>query len=352
MAATFQRIDSPFVLHSDPEGIRCAVDVLRAGGLLALPTETVYGLGADASSPAAVARIFSVKGRPADHPLIVHLASVTMLDDWAVEVSDNARRLANVFWPGPLTLIVRKADHVSPSVTGGQDTVGIRVPDHPVALEVLRQFGGGVAAPSANRFGKVSPTTAQHVVDDLGQYLDPSLDRILDGGPCSVGVESTIVDCTSTIPRVLRPGGISIEALAQVIVGEVAVTPSAGPSQDQGAVRAPGMLAAHYAPDARVEILEASQVAETLSTDRDDGARVGLLGPRSLALPSDVVRLDSPSEYSGESLAPILYARLREADLLGLNVLYVVRPEETGLGRAVLDRLLRAATGSGGGSHL
>ncbi len=360
MAATFQRIDSAFILHADPEGIRSAVEVLRSGGLLALPTETVYGLGADASSPTAVARIFSVKGRPPDHPLIVHIASADLLDDWGVEVSDNARRLAEAFWPGPLTLIVRKAADVSPSVTGGQDTVGVRVPDHPVALEVLQLFGGGVAAPSANRFGKVSPTTAGHVVDDLGEFLDPALDRILDGGACSVGVESTIVDCTSEVPRVLRPGGIAIEALAEVVAGEVLLTPSSGPTGDHtevnGPVRAPGMLAAHYAPNARVEIVFATQVAEALAAGRlRDDARgsgaVGVLGPQSMDLPDDVLRLDSPTDYTGESLAPVIYARLRDADRLGLRVLYVVRPEEAGLGRAVLDRLLRAATGSGGTSH-
>jgi L-threonylcarbamoyladenylate synthase len=360
VAATFQRIDSAFILHADPEGIRSAVEVLRSGGLLALPTETVYGLGADASSPQAVARIFSVKGRPADHPLIVHIASAELLDEWAIDVSDNARRLADAFWPGPLTLIVRKAAHVSPAVTGGQDTVGIRVPDHPVAIEVLRLFGGGVAAPSANRFGKVSPTNAVHVVDDLGEFLDPTRDRILDGGACSVGVESTIVDCTSEVPRVLRPGGIAMEALAEVITGEVLLTPSAGPSddsaEDKESVRAPGMLAAHYAPNARVEIVATSQVAEALAAGRlldhaSGGGPAGVLGPQSIELPDDVLRLDSPTDYTGESLAPVLYARLRDADRLGLHVLYVVRPEDAGLGRAVLDRLLRAATGSGGRSH-
>ena len=310
--------------------------ILRSGGLLALPTETVYGLGADASDRGAVERIFAAKGRPPDHPLIVHLGDASQANEWALVVPPAAVALAEAFWPGPLTLIVQRAGHVLDAVTGGQDTVGLRVPAHPVALALLRAFDGGVAAPSANRFGRVSPTTVDHVLDDLAAYLDPARDGVLDGGPCTVGVESTIVDCSRDAPRILRHGGITKEQLADV-VGNVLLP-------DDGFVRASGGLAAHYAPIARVELVGADQLLGSIRLHAD--RRLGVLAPSAADVPPGVIRLGAPDRYDGSSLAPILYARLRDADRLGLDVLLVVRPPQDGLGAAVLDRLIRAATGS------
>ena len=194
-----------------PASIEQAADLLHRGKLVAIPTETVYGLGADASNPEAVAKIFQAKGRPADHPLIVHLAYASQMKDWAEEVPDSALRLASAFWPGPLTMILRKKASVPAVVTGGQETVALRVPDNPVALWLLRVFGGGIAAPSANRFGRISPTTAQHVAEELGDAVD----CILDGGPCTVGVESTIIDLTDQQPTILRPGRITRSQLEE-----------------------------------------------------------------------------------------------------------------------------------------
>ena len=217
-----------------------AAEVLAGGGLVGFPTETVYGLGADAASEAAVARIFAAKGRPAHHPLIVHLAPEARLDDWAVEIPDAARRLARAGWPGPLTLILLRGPRAAAAATGGAATVGLRVPAHPVAQALLRRFGGGIAAPSANRFGAVSPTTADHVARDLGDAVD----YLLDGGPCEVGVESTIVDLSRDRPVLLRPGGMSREAI-EAITGPLAAA-------DPDAPAAPGTLASHYAPRAEV----------------------------------------------------------------------------------------------------
>lgn len=315
-----------------------AAALLRAGGLVALPTETVYGLGADASSPDAVARIFAVKGRPVDHPVIVHIADATQLDHWAVDVPDVARALAAAFWPGPLTVILRRRAHVLDAVTGGQDTVGLRVPAHPVALALLVAFGEGIAAPSANRFGRVSPTDHRHVLADLGEFLDPTRDAILAGGATEVGVESTIVDCSGSVPRILRHGGITAEQLSEVIGDPLSFAAAVG-----GDVRAPGTLDAHYAPTARIEVVEAVHVAGRLAALV--GRRVGLLGPAALDGAS-AVRLEGPDPYTGEALAPVIYARFRDADRLGLDVLLVVPPPAEGIGVAVRDRLARAARGS------
>lgn len=313
-----------------------AVQVLRAGGLVALPTETVYGLGADATNEAAVARIFAVKGRPADHPLIVHLASADDLDAWAIDVPPVARLLADAFWPGPLTLILRRAARVPDVVTGGRDTVGLRVPDHPVARALLERFGGGVAAPSANRFGRVSPTTAAHVVADLGTDVD----YVLDGGPCRVGVESTIVDCTGPTPEVLRPGGVGFDRLADVI--------GAAPRRWSGATpaRAPGMLAAHYAPRAEVRVVAADDLLDAAREAVAEGRATGVLAPVASAdLPPEVVELEPAGP--GEDYARALYGRLRQADRLGLQLLLAVPPPDDGVGAAVLDRLRRAEAGGG-----
>lgn len=320
-----------------PESIARAASVLRAGGLVAFPTETVYGLGADASDDRAVGRVFAAKGRPTDHPLIVHLADASQLPQWTTVVGPEARRLADAFWPGPLTLLVERSPSVSPAVTGGRSTVGLRVPDHPAALELLRAFGGGVAAPSANRFGRVSPTTAAHVCTDLGDDVD----MILDGGPCRVGVESTIVDLTGDQPTVLRVGGIPIDRLEEVLGRDVSVHVAAEPAT--AGARAPGMLEAHYAPNARVVLCGEHEVSEVLVRELGSAeGPVGLLAPSAQSvLPEDIVELEPAG--SSEEYASVLYARLRQADRIGLAVIVCVPPPRIGLGVAVEDRLRRAA---------
>ncbi|MEO1061543.1 MAG: L-threonylcarbamoyladenylate synthase [Actinomycetota bacterium] len=306
-----------------------AVALLRRGEVVGLPTETVYGLAADASSDVAVARIFEVKGRPHGHPLIVHVADRDAIEGWAVDVPTPARRLAAALWPGPLTLILRRGPRTSPVATGGRDSVGIRVPDHPVALEVLRRLDGGVAAPSANRFGRVSPTTAAHVRADLGDDVE----LVLDGGPAEVGLESTIVSFLGE-PTVLRPGGVPTEVIESLLGRPLAV---AAP-EDRSA---PGTLPSHYAPAARVELVPAEDLAARCLELIAEGAEVGALAPHPVALPAGVVHLDAPDDEV--EVARTLYARLREADRLGLDVLVAVVPAERGLGRAVADRLRRAA---------
>ncbi|WP_208026896.1 L-threonylcarbamoyladenylate synthase [Rhabdothermincola sediminis] len=320
-------------MTASPEDIERAAAVLRAGGLVAFPTETVYGLGADAVNPAAVRRVFEVKGRPATHPLIVHLGSAAALDRWAVDVPPAARLLAEACWPGPLTMLLRRSPSVPDVVTGGRDTVGLRVPAHPLALALLERFGGGVAAPSANRFGRVSPTTAADVQADLGSDVD----LVLDGGPCQVGVESTIVDLTGAEPEVLRPGGVSFERLEEVLGRPV------GLWLGDRDVAAPGTLPAHYAPAARVEVLDdVSAVAERAAQLLVTGRRVAVLAPVALAgLPDGVVELEPAG--GPESYARVLYGRLRQADRLGVEVVLAVPPERVGVGVAVRDRLIRAA---------
>jgi len=311
-----------------------AVDALRAGELVAFPTETVYGLGADAANADAVRRLYLVKGRPPRHPVIVHIARSDQLDELGRDVPDDARLLADAFWPGPLTIVVRR-DHarVVPEVTGGLDTVGLRVPDHPVALELLESFGGGVAAPSANRFGRVSPTTAAHVRADLGDDVR----IVLDGGACRVGVESTIVDVTGAEPAILRVGGVSRGEVERVI-GRVCA------SRTSGEAAAPGTLASHYAPRAEVELVDAAAAAARAAVILARSERVGLLAsaPVPADLPAPVVVLTAP--HDTEEYARVLYSRLREADDLGLDVLLVVSPSGSdGLGAAVADRVRRAA---------
>ena len=331
------------VLDASPLGSRRAEQLLLAGGLVALPTETVYGLGADASNPEAVARIFATKGRPTDHPVIVHIAQAEQVDDWATAISEDARLLAAKFWPGPLTLVLPRRAHVEHVVTGGLETVGLRVANHPVFAAILQGLtktqgrSAGIAAPSANRFGRVSPTTAAHVLEDLADYLDPNTDAIVDGGPCLIGVESTIVDCTGEVSMILRPGGLSIDAIAEVLNGRLTRS-AAGPS------RAPGMLAAHYAPNAIVEIVDGHTALERIA--HYDGRRIGLLSDESFSIPPNVLRVVAPVPYTASNLAPILYARLRDADHLHLDVLLIIPPSEDALTAAVLDRLARAATAS------
>jgi len=301
---------------------------LIAGDLVAFPTETVYGLGADASNSAAVARIYSVKGRPNNHPLIVHIASMDRMGDWASEVPEYAIALARNFWPGPMTLVLKRSELAGDFVTGGQDTVGVRVPDHVVALALLEAFekagGKGVAAPSANRFGHVSPTTAAAVVEELAGYLSKD-DLVLDGGACAVGVESTITDCTGLLPRVLRPGAIST-AMIEEITGLNTLSVD---GQDE--IRVSGSLENHYAPAAKVLLCEVPIVGQ------------GFIAHKNIETPQGVIRLASPSD--DEEFARILYSALRQADAQGLAEVVVVQPIGVGIGVAIRDRLARAANG-------
>jgi L-threonylcarbamoyladenylate synthase len=302
---------------------------LLAGGLVAFPTETVYGLGADACNPEAVARIYSVKGRPADHPLIVHVASMDGLGDWADDVPGYAISLARDFWPGPMTLVVKRSVLAGDFVTGGQGTVGVRVPDHPVALGLLEAFersgGKGVAAPSANRFGNVSPTTAQAVADELGDYLADG-DQILDGGSCDVGVESTIIDCTGYMPKILRPGAITAQMVAESTGLEVIE------AVDESAIRVSGSLEAHYAPVATV-LLDQSPVPGQ-----------GFIAMAGIMAGDGVVRLAAPNSH--DEFARVVYSALRAADQLGLETVVVIQPQGDGIAIAIRDRLKRAAFGS------
>ena len=302
---------------------------LLAGDLVAFPTETVYGLGADACNAGAVARIYSVKGRPADHPLIVHVASIDALGDWADDVPAFAISLARDFWPGPMTLIMRRSELAADFVTGGQDTVGVRVPAHPVALGLLEAFarvgGKGVAAPSANRFGNVSPTTAHAVSDELSEYLSDS-DVILDGGACDVGVESTIIDCTGDAPRILRPGAITQEMIEHSTGLDVL-------DADGVVIRVSGSLDSHYSPQATV-VLDQSPIAGQ-----------GFIAMSDVATPDGVVRLAAPTTH--EEFARVLYSSLRAADEQGLATVVVQQPQGDGIAIAIRDRLKRAAhTGS------
>lgn len=332
------------LLITDP---RAAAEVLLHGGLLGLPTETVYGLGALARNPESVARVFAVKGRPADHPLIVHVLSADDLDGWGRNVPGYARTLAEQFWPGPLTLIVDRSQRVGDHVTGGQDTVGLRAPSHPGARAVLEHLRStsdddarGIAAPSANRFGRVSPTTADHVLAELGGLLVPGVDAVLDGGRSAVGVESTILDCTGRVPVVLRPGAIT-PADVERSCGIAAAQP------DQRVTpRAPGTLAAHYAPSAAVHLVAREELDDAVARLGSPLHPVGVLAPAGATIPTGAVRLAAPPTPA--AYAAQLYAALREADALRLRHVVAVPPDDDGVGVAVRDRLRRAAVGSGG----
>ena len=319
---------------------------LLAGNLVAFPTETVYGLGADACNADAVARIYSVKGRPADHPLIVHVGSMDALGVWASDVPEYAIALARDFWPGPMTLIMKRSALAGDFVTGGQDTVGIRVPDHAVALGLLLAFaqigGKGIAAPSANRFGNVSPTTAQAVADELSEYLADA-DQILDGGPCQVGVESTIIDCTGDVPRILRPGAVTAEMISEstgLSLGgkftyseeDLAGITINGRAVEREEIRVSGSLDSHYAPMAIVLL------------DQSPLAGQGFIAMADVATPDGVVRLAAPRTH--DEFARILYAALRAADEQKLQTVVVAQPQGAGIAIAIRDRLKRAANGS------
>ena len=302
-----------------------AAGVLKNGGLVAFPTETVYGLGADACNAGAVARIYSVKGRPADHPLIVHVASMDALGDWAADVPSYAIALARDYWPGPMTLVVTRSELAADFITGGQDTVGVRVPNHPIALGLLEAFarvgGKGVAAPSANRFGNVSPTTAQAVSNELSDYLGMS-DVILDGGACAVGVESTIIDCTGDVPKILRPGAIT-EEMIELSTGLDVL------DADGVAIRVSGSLESHYSPIANVLL------------DQSPLAGQGFIAMADVASSAGVIRLAAPTTH--DEFARVLYSALRAADEQGLSTVVVAQPGGNGIAIAIRDRLMRAA---------
>lgn len=317
-----------------------AVELLRAGQLVAFPTETVYGLGADAANPEAVARIFAAKGRPADHPLIVHVSGDDAVDRWAEQVPGFAWELMEAFWPGPMTLILKKQAWVPSTVTGGQDTVGLRVPGHPVALELLRGFAagggpGGIAAPSANRFGHISPTTADHVREELGDRVA----LILDGGPCAVGIESTIVDCSRGAPVILRPGHISAAHL-EAVSGIQPQLPTA-----VGTPRVSGSLEAHYAPQTPMRMVAGERLLDLLNGQGHQGGRCGIIGysqPPAAGMPHLWRRLSLDSV----AYAHDLYAALREMDHAGVDLIVVEAPPDRPDWAAVADRLRRAAAGS------
>ena len=308
-----------------------AVDTLNNGLLVSLPTETVYGLGADAENDTALKSIFSAKGRPADHPLIIHIADAAMMTRYATDIPAIAWQLAEAFWPGPLTLILPRSQHVSDLVSGGQNTVGLRVPAHPLALTLLQAFGRGIAAPSANRFGRISPTTADHVRNELGE----SVNMILDGGPCGVGLESTILDLTSDAPQVLRPGGITAEMLAQVL-GKMPIIGG------RASTRTPGQLASHYSPQTPLRLVDKQALTELLSSQTISG-KIGVL-----ALHTEADTTENVSWYNmpvdAELYAQMLYASLHDVDGKGYSQLLIEIPPTTPEWTAVHDRLKRAAT--------
>ena len=319
---------SQFVSKCTVDALQTAAQTLLEGNLVAFPTETVYGLGADALNKQAVARIYEAKGRPADHPLIVHIHSTQVMGQWVEEVPTYAIALARDFWPGPMTLIFKRSSLAQDFITGGQDTVGIRVPNHVVALALLEAFhnlgGRGVAAPSANRFGHVSPTTAKAVGEELSQYLT-SEDQIMDGGPSAVGVESTIIDCTGDLPRILRPGAITEEMIKES-TGLVELG-----MQTPEAPRVSGSLEKHYAPAAKVYL------------DQTPVAGQGFIAASRRVTPKGVTRLAAPK--NADEFARDLYTALRKADELGLQEVVVEQPQGEGIAVAIRDRLSRAAQG-------
>jgi L-threonylcarbamoyladenylate synthase len=307
--------------------IKDAATSLISGNLVTFPTETVYGLGADAVNKNAVSRIYEVKGRPSDHPLIVHISSLTNLDKWARDIPEYAVNLAQAFWPGPMTLILPRTDLAKDFITGSQDNVGIRIPSHTVALALLKEFedqgGLGVAAPSANRFGKVSPTTAQAVSDEISNYLT-SADLILDGGPCAVGVESTIIDCTQRLPVIIRPGEVSTERIEELLSIKLPIFDT-----QSNQIKAPGLLTSHYSPNTKVFLTGTPAPGD------------GLIALSSFATPTGVVRVASPA--TNEEFAQILYEAFRLADRRGLGRVFVIPPIGDGIAVAINDRLIKSA---------
>lgn len=317
---------SQFVSHCTIDALANAARALKEGHLIAFPTETVYGLGADANNEMAVSRIYKVKGRPQDHPLIVHIGDWQLMGEWAEEIPDFAIDLARAFWPGPMTLILKRSELAKDFITGGQNTVGIRVPNQTLALQLLNEFakigGKGIAAPSANRFGQVSPTTAEAVREELGAHLDAT-DAILYGGPCAVGVESTIIDCTGDFPKILRPGAITIEDIKGVTGLEVE-------SVERSEIRVSGSLENHYAPDAEVILDQTPEPGD------------GFIALAEVPTPDGVIRLASP--VTPDAFAHVLYSALRAGDAQGLKRIAVAQPLGEGIAIAIRDRLKRAAS--------
>jgi len=315
-----------FISNCTADAISSAANALKDGNLVVFPTETVYGLGADATNEKAVSRIYSVKGRPSDHPLIVHISSINKLDEWATDIPDYAIKLAREFWPGPMTLILPRKDIAKDFITGGQNNVGLRVPGQPVALALLKKFedlgGHGVAAPSANRFGAVSPTKANDVDEELGTFLDKN-DLILDGGPCLVGIESTIIDCTGSAPKVLRPGAITKEMIEQSLDQKPEIL------NGNSSIKTAGLLDSHYAPNVRIVINSTPKSGE------------GFYALNEIACPSDVIRIGKPETI--EEFTRNLYGAFRKADYLKLGVLNVIIPMGNGVIDAVTDRVTKAS---------
>lgn len=317
-----------------PDALAQAAAILRQGGLVAFPTETVYGLGADACNPQALKRLYAVKGRPKNHPVIVHIGSADQLSAWAKDIPEAAWTLAHAFWPGPLTLILQKKEHVPDAVTGGQDTVGLRVPSHPGALALLQKFQGGIAAPSANRFGKLSPTTATHVAEDLGHDVD----LILDGGPCTVGVESTIVAFPDGEPRILRPGMIGAEQIQQVLGAKLTDTKKNIP-----APRVSGSLSSHYAPRTPVHLLDREALLQEIQNHRLETVAVLARFPIPETLTGSRILAWQQAPENAEDYARTLYANLRQLDQYQAAGIYVETVPEDESWSAIQDRLRRAS---------
>ena len=316
------------------ESVEQAAEILLAGDLVAIPTETVYGLAADSTNLESVARVFQLKGRPADHPLIVHCSSAEQAWECTTQVTDAARKLANEFWPGPLTMILNRGDSIDLTITGGQDSVAVRVPSHPLTLELLKAVDRPLVAPSANRFGRVSPTSAEHVLDE---FKDADL-WILDGGPCRVGIESTIVDCRNDSQlNVLRPGKVSASEVFEIAGQCSQVAPAGSPS-----VRVSGSLPSHYSPDAKVILAEPGQILSAIKAPRTD-IQIMVISPASS--PTDVSKnyvwktvSSNPNEFAQQ-----MYSLLREADRIGCEQVIIEMPSADGIGVAIRDRLIRAS---------
>ena len=306
--------------------IKKAAQALKDGHLVAFPTETVYGLGADAINENAVSRVYSVKARPTDHPLIVHISSINQLGKWAIDIPEYAIKLANEFWPGPMTLILKRSEIAKDFITGGQENVGVRVPGHQVAQNLLKEFedlgGLGVVAPSANRFGKISPTQSNHVKEELGKALKP-YDLIIDGGLCSIGIESTIVSCLESEPVILRPGAITVQMVEHV------TGLHANEAHFKNTIKTSGLLASHYSPKAKV-------ILDQIPNPGD-----GFLAMSNIPTPEGAIRLAAPENL--ELYAKELYSALRLGDEKNLARIYVILPVGTGLGEAISDRLLKSA---------
>ena len=324
---------SQFLSNCSADALVIAAQLLKDGSLVAFPTETVYGLGADATNAAAVARVYEVKGRPSDHPLIVHIADLKYLEHWITDIPEYAIALARKYWPGPMTLVLKRSDLAKDFITGNQDTVGIRIPDNAIALGLLEAFhklgGTGIAAPSANRFGQVSPTTSLAVMEELGKFLD-DVDLILEGGPSAVGLESTIIDCTGTSPNILRPGAITIAMIEEVTKLEVLKFSDEEPTNvNEPLIRVSGSLDNHYSPKARV-ILDQQPVAGS-----------GFIALAEIETPSGVIRLAAPKSVT--QFAQVIYEALRNGDRQNLDAIYIYQPSGEGLAIAIRDRLARSS---------